>query len=112
MKKKNTGSAVLYNLPRRDAWCADLTEEARYDILCLRERMKADEAIKYIERTYGKKISRASYYRATSRLNANRIASAQLMAAATPPSLDVLEDLAKTARSIDSTLKDILKKMK
>lgn len=109
-REERSTTSMQYHIPRRDAWYADLTEEERAEILTLPEKMNADKAIKYIDKKLGKKISRASYYRAVNSLNANRIVSAHLKAASTPPSLDVLNDIAKTVKSIDKTLKSILQR--
>ncbi|MBR3956351.1 MAG: hypothetical protein IKJ89_00690 [Kiritimatiellae bacterium] len=111
-KEKRTTPSIQYRIPRRDAWYASLSEEERSEVLTLPEKMNADKAVKYIEKKFGKKISRASYYRGIDGLNHNRLASAHLKAVSKPPALDVLNDLAKTVKSIDKTLKTIMQKSK
>ena len=105
---KNKSDAVQYLIPRRDVWYATLTEDERNEIFSLHERMNSDEAIKYIMKRYGKRISKASYYRAINRLNRNRLAATQLKAASAPPALDCLKEITKAVKSIDQTLKTIL----
>lgn len=109
---KNRSDAVRYLIPRRDVWYATLTDDERSDILSLRDRMDCDEAIRYIMERYGKKISKASYYRAINRLNRNRLAATQLKAASAPPALDCLKEITKTVKSIDKTLRAILSRQK
>lgn len=116
MKSKNHKEAeavtVEYHIPRRDVWYADLSEEARRDILSLPTRMDSKDALRYILNKYHKKISQASYYRAISRLNGNRLASTLLKAVETPPALDYLKRITETVQSIDTTLKSMLANQK
>ena len=109
---RNKSDAMQYLIPRRDVWYATLTEDERSEILSLPDRMDSDEAIKYIMKRYGKRISKASYYRAINRLNHNRLAAAQLKAASAPPALACLKDITRAVKSIDKTLKSILAQQK
>ena len=99
---------VIYRPPRRDSWFASLDEDARLDILSLREQMNWEEAVKYIFKKYGKKVSRSAYYRALDQYKDNRLAALQLKAASTPPALQQLKEISDTVKSINETLKAIL----